>query len=107
MKKQESKRDRMAPATKLASRSLTNLPTVTITDMDNHSASSDRLCRPTSLCTRLMDQVSDVCSHPHSHPGTPQLRRKAFSTFVGDMRYIIGNYLPFSLFFCLDGINVL
>ena len=73
----------MALAAMATSKSLTNLPLVTVTDTDVDQQG----LRPSTLCARLLDGVP---THSRSHPCSPQLKRKAFTTFVGGMRYIIG-----------------
>ncbi|KAL8587571.1 hypothetical protein ACOMHN_000977 [Nucella lapillus] len=69
------------------SKSLNNLPLVTVTEAEDNCTDHHQHDHQTGdLCEHFLD---DLPVHPRSHPGSPQLKRKAFTTFVGGMRYII------------------
>ncbi|XP_048238439.1 calcium/calmodulin-dependent 3',5'-cyclic nucleotide phosphodiesterase 1A-like isoform X10 [Haliotis rufescens] len=59
------------------SQSLTDLPTVTVTDVDDLPHHS------------MSDIGADGQFHSRSHPGSPESKRKAFSTWIGGTQYII------------------
>ena len=65
------------------SRSLSNLPEVMVTDAD----------QPQQLSAPSLDALRETRSHPCS----PVLIRRAFTTRIDGTQYIIGNVVIFSL----------
>lgn len=64
------------------SRSLTDLPEVKVTDTANMDI-------PSIVFDKNLENVRETRSHPCS----PQIKRKAFTTWVGGTQYIIGKVL--------------